>query len=40
MNVIDNRLGYTKLRGLLGGKWTARYEYFLDVLISIFLGII
>ena len=40
MNVIDNRLSYTKLRGLLDGKWTARYESFLDILISMFLGVI
>jgi hypothetical protein len=40
MNVVDNRLGYTKLRVLLDGKWTVRYEYISDVLISIFWGVI
>ena len=39
MNGIDIRLGYTNLRGILGGKRTIRYESISDILISMFLGI-
>ena len=35
MNGIDIRLGYTKLRDVLDGKWTRRcYESISDILIS------
>ena len=40
MNGIDIRLGYSNLRGILDGKWTARYKSISDILISRFLGII
>ena len=40
MNGIDIRLGYTNLRDVLDGKWTARYKSISDILISSFLGII
>ena len=40
MNGMDIRLGYTNLRGILGGKWTIRYESISDILISMFSGII
>ena len=40
MNGIDIRLGYTNLRDVLDGKWTARYKSISDILISRFLGII
>ena len=39
MNGIDIRLGYTNLRGILGGKRTIRYESISDILISIFSGV-
>ena len=39
MNDIDIRLGYTNLRGILGGKRTIRYESISDILISMFSGI-
>ena len=40
MNGIDIRLGYTNLQGILGGKWTIRYESISDILILMFSGII
>ena len=40
MNGIDIRLSYTNLRDVLDGKWTACYESILDILISMFLGVI
>ena len=39
MNGNDIRLGYTNLRGILGGKRTIRYESISDILISMFSGI-
>ena len=39
MNGIDIRLGYTNLRGILGGKWTIRYKSISDILISRFSGV-
>ena len=39
MNGIDIRLGYTNLRGILGGKRTIRYESISDILISMFSGV-
>ena len=39
MNGMDIRLGYTNLRGTLGGKRTIRYESISDILISRFSGI-
>ena len=40
MNGMDMRLGYTNLQGILDGKRTIRYESILDILISMFSGII
>ena len=40
MNGIDIRLGYTNLRDVLDGKRTTCYESILDILISMFLGVI
>ena len=39
MNGIDICLGYTNLQGILGSKWTIRYESISDILISRFSGI-
>ena len=39
MNGIDIHLSYTKLRGILDGKRTIRYESISDILISMFSGI-
>ena len=39
MNGIDIRLGYTNLRGILGGTRTIRYKFISDILISMFSGI-
>ena len=39
MNGIDIRLGYTNLRGILGGKRTICYASISDILISMFLGV-
>ena len=39
MNGMDIRLGYTNLRGILGGKQTIRYESISDILISMFSGV-
>ena len=39
MNGIDIRLGYTNLRGILGGKRTIRYKSISDILISMFSGV-
>ena len=39
MNGRDIRLGYTNLRGILGGKRTIRYKSISDILISMFSGV-
>ena len=39
MNGMGIRLGYANLQGILGGKWTIRYESISDILISMFSGI-
>ena len=40
LNGMDIRLGYTNLRGNLGGKRTIRSESISNVLISMFSGVI
>ena len=40
LNDMDIRLDYTNLRGNLDGKRTIRSESILDILISMFLGVI
>ena len=39
-NGIDICLGYSNLRGILDGKWTAHYKSISDILISSFSGVI
>ena len=36
---MDIRLGYTNLRGILGGKRTIRYASISDILILMFSGV-
>ena len=40
VNGMDICLSYMNLQGILGGTRTIRYESILDILISMFLGII
>ena len=40
MNGIDIRLSYMNLQDVLDGKWTAHYKSILDILISMFSGVI